>query len=846
MKRLLGILAAALLATMGATVTTQAQDNGQYQGQDQDQPGVARVSLIHGDVSVQRGDSGDVVTATLNTPLVAGDRVMTGNGSRAEVQLDYANVVRLDENSSIKITDLSRTHIQLQVAQGVVNYSVLDDHADASAEIDSPNVAVHPLERGDYRIEVPSDSQTEAIIRRGKAEISVPQGSTEVDGGQLITIQGTDNPQYQTADAPHQDDFDRWNGDRDNVISDASSWHKTDRYYTGSQDLDAYGHWSYVPDYGNVWVPSEGPDWAPYRDGRWVWEPYYGGTWVSYEPWGWAPYHYGRWFLYDDDWVWWPGPVYGYPAYYPVWSPAYVSFFGFGGGGWGFGFGFGNVGWLPIGPCDPFFPWFGRDGDDFGRVRVTNITNITNITNVNNFNGRGTPVPPLFRGRAGERFSNLNGVGNNGRLRAGISSMSSNQFGKLPVSPRQQRISAETFRSGSLMTGRLPVVPTKQSLGRTGNVPPAITRTFGNNNQRFFSKSQPVAPAFKPFNEQVAQTQKMIQNSRSQMQSGSSISARNSKLPGGAMPQNGRGDAMKTFPTSSAPGGRSAVAPNGRMQAPAQPQNDVRPGWHSFGSGGSNQPRGVGQQPGRVRQSVAPAQRGFDQTSRPTPASPRTVDSSRPGWHSFTPPSGGSGSHLDRTPAQPRQSGFGGSSSRTFAAPTRQNNVPTAPARSNSWHQFTPPSRSYSSPNNSRSSWGGNGSRGYNGSSYDRRSLDLRQPVVTPRSQSYDRGYSAPQRGNYGGSYSRPNGGGGYSRPSGGGGSYRGGGGGGGYSRPSGGGGGSSYRGSGGGGGSYRSSGGGGGYSRPSGGGGGSSRGGGGGGGSRGSSHPSGGRPHGH
>ena len=117
MKKLLGVVAATLLAISGAAVSARAQDNGGYQGQDQNQPGVARVSLIHGDVSVQRGDSGDVVTATLNTPLVAGDRVMTGNGSRAEIQLDYATVIRLDENSSVKIADLTRTHIQLQVAQ---------------------------------------------------------------------------------------------------------------------------------------------------------------------------------------------------------------------------------------------------------------------------------------------------------------------------------------------------------------------------------------------------------------------------------------------------------------------------------------------------------------------------------------------------------------------------------------------------------------------------------------------------------------------------------------------------------------------------------------------------------
>jgi len=37
--------------------------------------GVARISMIHGDVSTQRGDSGDWSAATLNAPVVSGDKV---------------------------------------------------------------------------------------------------------------------------------------------------------------------------------------------------------------------------------------------------------------------------------------------------------------------------------------------------------------------------------------------------------------------------------------------------------------------------------------------------------------------------------------------------------------------------------------------------------------------------------------------------------------------------------------------------------------------------------------------------------------------------------------------------
>ena len=208
---------------------------------------------------------------------------------------------------------------------------------------------------------------------RVKRRLSTPQGIADIKQGDMATVRGAGaDAQYKITPAPERDDWDRWNSDRDHMIHNADAWHHTNKYYIGSEDLDANGRWENAPDYGQVWVPNEPDDWAPYRDGNWVWEPYYGWTWVGYEPWGWAPYHYGRWMWYGGAWAWWPGPVWGAGFYRPFWAPAYVSFFGFGGGSdseFGFGWGgWGGFGWLPIGPCDRFFPWWGGYGGRFGVV----------------------------------------------------------------------------------------------------------------------------------------------------------------------------------------------------------------------------------------------------------------------------------------------------------------------------------------------------------------------------------------------------------------------------------------------------------------------------------------------
>ncbi|HTU33208.1 MAG TPA: DUF6600 domain-containing protein [Candidatus Acidoferrum sp.] len=448
---------------------------------DANAPGVARVSYISGSVSMQRGDNGEWTAVTVNTPIMPGDRISTGDNSRAELQLDYADVIRLSSNTTVKVASLNKGSVQVQVGKGLATYSVLPN-AQAAAEVDTPNAALHANSPGQYRILVNSNAESIITVRSGAADVSTPQGSTHVSDNQMITIEGTNNPQYKIDTATASDDWDQWNTDRNRIITEAQESSNTNRYEVGTQDLGGYGQWENVPDYGQVWVPSQGADWAPYRDGRWVWEPYYGWTWVSYEPWGWAPYHYGRWFVYGGNWCWWPGPVYA--GYYPIWAPAYVSFFGWGGGGWGFGvgfgfgFGWGHVGWLPIGPGDWYHPWWGRWG---GRVGVVGFDRI---------GGLHEGWAPLGR-RGGLRYSNFDNAFRNNRIRSGLSYMDGNRFGRGAVPMHQAALSSAQLRNASFSTGRMPVTPSRASYSPTNRAAnPGSYRNAPSSSQHFFSTSR--------------------------------------------------------------------------------------------------------------------------------------------------------------------------------------------------------------------------------------------------------------------------------------------------------------------------------------------------------------------
>jgi uncharacterized protein DUF6600/FecR-like protein len=750
---------------------------GQTQGQTlpQTSEGVARISIVDGNVATQRGDAGEWVATTVNAPVDRGDKVSTADHSRTEVQLDFANILRLNQNSVATIADLTRTRVQIQLAQGTMDYTVFKG-SEADAEIDTPNMAVHPTQEGTYRIQVDAADQTHLTVISGQAEVTVPQGSTTVEQGQLITVQGTDNPQYQVASAPPKDDWDRWNQDRDREILSASSWQHTNKYYTGTQDLDRHGHWSRVPEYGDVWQPDEGPGWAPYRDGRWVWDPNYGWTWVSYEDWGWAPYHYGRWIDWDDSWYWWPGPV--TPFFEPVWSPAWVSFFGFGWGfhhfGWGFGWGFGSFGWCPLGPIDPFFPWWGF-GNSFSVVNVTNITNITNINN--GINGRiiGGPRAPVFG-------SNLQRITTDPHIRGGISTVSADGFGTGRVPRNQRPITVSALQGGHVVNGRLPIVPTRASLSPTGKTVNRGAIPRGAGQSRFFSTHTPPArPA--SFTARAGEIQQMMKTQNTLRPTSVGHAA----------------TAERTAPVGN-PGRGFTTSGETRQESPrtgqvTQPRAPAPSGWQRFGQG-------------------SPARAGNPRVATPRATSPNT------NWRPYTPrtsqpstapapapratPQGGGRTFQPRTSPRaesPRTQGQGGwqrFSPRTEAPPVhiqggeqRSYRPRTAPAERAGWSQFSPRSESAPQPRVEGGRW----ERSAPSSGSSRPPLEIGRPIV-----------NSPRYGGGGGQV-RSGGWGGGGRPAGAGGSYsgsRGGGGGGswggGGARSSGGGGSASHSSSGGGG----------------------------------------------
>ncbi|HYZ86777.1 MAG TPA: DUF6600 domain-containing protein [Bryobacteraceae bacterium] len=431
--------------------------------------GVARISLIEGEVSVRRGDADEIVAAAINAPLVAGDYLYTGQGSRAELQFDYSNMMRLAANTEVRLAELEFRRYLIQLAEGNVVYRVLRDQ-EAEVEISTPGASIRPVRRGTYRISVLSDGSAEITVRSGEAEIFSPKGSERLTAGHTMYTRLTpDGTEVRVASAIPLDDFDRWNEQRDRDLERSRAYQYISRDIYGAEDLDAYGNWIYDGPYGWVWSPTVAAGWAPYRNGRWSWIDYYGWNWVSYDPWGWAPYHFGRWYHRPNrGWCWYPGG-FGVRHY---WSPALVAFFGFGRGAAGFQ----NIGWLPLAPRDPFHRWWGRG--IYGGYRDRGLLDSSIYIN------RSVNVTNLYR---------------NASVDNAISGISTAEFGR---GAGHSRLGVDDILGASALHGALPLAPGRESLRWVDRAPVEVRPASPTLNERFYSRRQPSSNDRVPFDVQ--------------------------------------------------------------------------------------------------------------------------------------------------------------------------------------------------------------------------------------------------------------------------------------------------------------------------------------------------------
>ena len=324
-----------LLSTLFTTnVLAYAGDEDEGETYDE-QARVVRISLLKGEVTLKRQGNTDWERANLNFPLVEGDSVATDRQSQLEIQIDARNFVRLGSSSMLRILTLRDEGVALSVIEGTASIRLAKFDRDREYfEIDAPQSTLSAEQHGVYRIDVARAGRVRfTVTGGGRARIySETSGFALRDGraAELIN-EGSAAGDWEMFAAAAPDSWDEWVADRERYLAQRLRYDNRyyDSYVWGAEELDAYGDWSYVNDYGWIWRPhvtviNNYHNWAPYRHGTWTWVWPYGWTWVGYEPWGWAPYHYGRWVYYNNYWAWCPRS--NYYRHRSWWRPALVAF----------------------------------------------------------------------------------------------------------------------------------------------------------------------------------------------------------------------------------------------------------------------------------------------------------------------------------------------------------------------------------------------------------------------------------------------------------------------------------------------------------------------------------------
>ena len=391
--------------------------------------GVARISVVQGDVATMRGDSGDWIAAAPNMPVVEGDSIQVNTGARAEVQLAYGNFIRLGSDTEVEFLELGGKLFRLRLLEGTVIYSELPD-SEADIDIETPLAAVRPMKAGRYIVSVLA-SATYISVPKGRTDVAFQLTSRILEGGRTMIVRdGPSGTEFETRRGVPDSELDRWAADRDKEARRTISYNYVSRDIYGAHQLDHFGEWRYIAGMGHSWFPYVTVSWTPYRHGRWSWVDYYGWTWVGLEPWGWAPYHWGRWYRHRlYGWGWYPGA----PGLRHVWRPALVTFFGFG----SLGGSAGSIGWCPLAPGEVYRPWYGRRYYSGGLPQSIVVDNSVRVYN---------------------RYRNA-------REDSGVSYLEARSFGG---GARQVPRALRTAELGDpvAIRGPLPIVPERASQGR--------------------------------------------------------------------------------------------------------------------------------------------------------------------------------------------------------------------------------------------------------------------------------------------------------------------------------------------------------------------------------------------
>ncbi len=345
---------------------------------------VGRIAHIEGQLLRYVPEAKDWVATVRDAPFGLDDSLYSEAKAKAELVMPNGTRARIGGNTQIQLITLQLEVTEVDVASGMARLynrstSGVIKATSPFGYVVAPAGTIFDLYVGDQSLEVISlKGKVDFIPNLDQNRYDVIAGSSSVvsDGRQVTSGQGN-------VDA----DWDDWNVERDRIWSQRTQVQGDSvRYlppalHDESYALDEHGRWErvyYEGNYRYFWRPiNVSVGWAPFTVGRWT--VYYGDNcWIPYEPFGYVTHHYGNWVFVSSANCWyWAPPVVNVGVSF---GPFLAIPFGWYPGRVGWIYSGPHIGWIPLGPTEPYYcrHWWGP------RTMVVNNINVINI-NINQY-----------------------------------------------------------------------------------------------------------------------------------------------------------------------------------------------------------------------------------------------------------------------------------------------------------------------------------------------------------------------------------------------------------------------------------------------------------------------------
>jgi hypothetical protein len=314
------------LLLLAAGISTHIQAQGQAQDQDQaptSQVRIVRVSEIHGEVQLDRGDGHGFEPTVANMPVVQADRLRTADGV-AEVEFEDNSTLRVGPDSEVQFLQLGRTAAggtvsTVKLVRGTAYVSLVKTDGKVANQFNlgfgDRMVALQPdthvrLEMGDPVSNSTANPEAKLAVLSGTVHVDEPNGAVDISRKKTATFALTDNSEVAVNKNVAADPLDAWDKQAVQYHERAVSMSRFGGvpYSYGLADMMYYGRFADEGGCGMMWRPYfTSAAWSPYASGVWANYAGTGYTWVSPYPWGWTPYHYGDWsYCPGTGWGWQP------------------------------------------------------------------------------------------------------------------------------------------------------------------------------------------------------------------------------------------------------------------------------------------------------------------------------------------------------------------------------------------------------------------------------------------------------------------------------------------------------------------------------------------------------------